>query len=176
MVNFFAVMLFFSSYIITRNISFATLLLVIYSLIVLFLFKIIRIDKIVYFSLILIIIFGGLSLVLKDPFYIKLKPTIETFFIGTFLLAAQVIFKKYLITMIISKDMVLSARTIKYINIIWIIYFYIIGSINLYVSLNFSDYIWVNFKFFGIFLITFCLIILQYFVYHFYAKENNKRA
>jgi intracellular septation protein len=47
------------------------------------------------------------------------------------------------------------------LNFIWVVFFFIIGGINLYVAYTFSEPTWVKFKLFGMLGITFAFVIIQ---------------
>ncbi|TPW12644.1 MAG: intracellular septation protein, partial [Halothiobacillaceae bacterium] len=55
----------------------------------------------------------------------------------------------------------LSAPLWQRLNTSWILFFVILGLINLYVVYNFDTDTWVNFKLFGMFGLTFAFIIIQ---------------
>ena len=53
------------------------------------------------------------------------------------------------------------AQAWKKLNIVWAIFFIVLGSVNLYVAYHYSNDTWVNFKFYGITAALFIQSILQ---------------
>ena len=47
------------------------------------------------------------------------------------------------------------------LNQIWIVFFIIVGGVNLYVAYNFSEAFWVKFKLFGMLGLTIVFVIIQ---------------
>ncbi len=98
--------------------------------------------------------FGGLTLYFHDPIFVKWKPTIIFWIFSIILFCSQLFTKKPLI-----QRMMAQAMTEKYeipihvwtrINVVWAIFFLVMGGINLYIAYYYSNDAWVNFKFYGI--------------------------
>ena len=47
------------------------------------------------------------------------------------------------------------------LNQMWVVFFLVVGAINLYVAYNFSEEFWVRFKLFGMLGITVVFVIIQ---------------
>jgi intracellular septation protein len=47
------------------------------------------------------------------------------------------------------------------LNQIWVVFFSIVGGVNLYVAYNFSEAFWVKFKLFGMLGITLIFVVIQ---------------
>jgi intracellular septation protein len=47
------------------------------------------------------------------------------------------------------------------LNLMWVVFFVIVGALNLYVAFNFSESTWVNFKLFGLMGLTFVFALAQ---------------
>lgn len=147
------------------NIFYATFFTIIFNLFLLLIFKIKykKFNKGLFFSFLLILFFGGVTILLKDEFYIKLKTTIMYWIFGSLCLLTYILNKTPFLKMI-------SSFSIGFPDNIWVslnkncgYYFIIMGSINLYIACNYDTNIWVNFKFFGTFIIGFIFIVIQYF-------------
>lgn len=108
-----------------------------------------QIEKMMWINLMIIIVFGGATLVLQDETFIKWKPTVLYWLFATGLLVSNVIFKKNLIQTMMEKQMALPIPVWNQLNISWIIFFVVMGLINLYVAFNFPIGTWVSFKLFG---------------------------
>jgi len=108
------------------------------------------ISKMQIFNFIVILIFGGLTIFLHDESFIKMKPTILYWSFALGLGISCYGFKKNLIQSVMGKDLQLNTdqpdSIWAKINLSWIVYFVLLGGLNLYVANQFSQDIWVNFK------------------------------
>ncbi len=108
------------------------------------------ISKMQIFNFIVILVFGGLTIFLHDESFIKIKPTILYWSFALVLMISFYGFKKNLIESVMGKELELIADNPKSIwakiNLSWVIYFTILGALNLYIANNYSQDIWVDFK------------------------------
>lgn len=112
-------------------------------------------------SLGLIVVFGGATLYLKDPMFIKWKPTVLNWLFGTVFLGSQFIGKKAAIERMLGSQLELPQPVWRRLNLAWTVFFFLGGGINLLVAYNFDEATWVNFKLFGMLGLTFVFVILQ---------------
>ncbi len=108
-----------------------------------------KVDKMLWVSLAIIIVFGGATLLLKNETFIKWKPTVLYWSFGIVLLASKTFFDKNLIRAAMEKNVTLPDSIWNRLNLSWIVFFTLMGALNLYVAFQFSTDIWVNFKLFG---------------------------
>ena len=108
------------------------------------------ITKMQIFNFLIILIFGGLTIFLHDKTFIMIKPTILYWSFGLALAISFYFFKKNLIQIVLGKEIKLKDNadpTIwSKVNLSWVIYFALLGLLNLYVAYNFTEETWVNFK------------------------------
>ena len=124
-------------------------------------------------SLLLIMVFGGATLFLRDPAFIKWKPTVLNWLFAVVFLGSQWIGKMPIIQRMMGGQIELPALVWRRLNWAWTIYFIIIGGVNLYVAFNYEESVWVNFKLFGMLGLTFAFVLLQSF---FLAKHLPSEA
>lgn len=108
-----------------------------------------KIDTMLWVSLVLITIFGGLTLFLHDETFIKWKPTVLYWIFALALGLAPLLFERNLIRLMMEKQLSLPDEVWAKLNLGWACFFAFMGVANLYVALNFSTDAWVNFKMFG---------------------------
>ena len=108
-----------------------------------------RIEPMLWVSLALIIVFGGLTLVLQDKQFIMWKPTVLYWLFSVVLAISTLILGKNLIRAMLSKEIQLPEPVWVRLNWSWVVFFAFMGAANLYVALNFSEGTWVKFKLFG---------------------------
>lgn len=119
------------------------------------------VDKMLLASGVIITIFGGATLLLKDPTFIEWKPTILYWLFAVSLISGQFLFKKNPMRSIMEKQISLPDTVWSKLNLAWAGLFTALGFLNLYVAFNYSQDTWVNFKLFGVTGIMFVFIILQ---------------
>lgn len=112
-----------------------------------------KIDAMQWVSLIMILVFGSLTIFLHDKTFIQLKPTaLYWLFSGTLFVSAQ-FFRKNWIQVLMGKQVTLKSENADSVwhslNKAWAIFFFLMGVLNLYVAFEYSEETWVNFKLFG---------------------------
>jgi len=112
-----------------------------------------KIEAMQWVSLIMIIVFGSLTIFLHDKTFIQLKPTaLYWLFSGALFISAQ-FFNKNWIQVLMGKQVTLkptNAHSIwSRLNLAWSAFFFMMGALNLYVAFEYSEEAWVNFKLFG---------------------------
>lgn len=170
-VLFFVVYKLYDIYIATEVVMIATLVqLIIYRL----LYR--KIESMQWITLTLVLIFGGLTLYLRDEQFIKWKLTLVEWLFGGAFLASHYFGKKTFIERMMGANLELPANIWKKLNLCWSFFFISIGFINIYVMTNFSTDDWVNFKTFGVPILMVIFIIVQMFALSKYVlnPENKK--
>jgi len=120
-----------------------------------------RFEKMHVITLVLVCVFGGLTLMLQDEMFIKWKPTVINWLFAAAFIGSQFIGKKSIIQRMMGDHMVLPANIWMHLNIAWTLFFIALGIANLYVVYNFDTETWVNFKLFGLLGLTFIFVIAQ---------------
>ncbi len=100
-----------------------------------------------------VLIFGGLTLLLADELFIKLKPTIVNLLFATILLVG-LLTGRVLIKILLESAFQLSDRGWLILTKAWIGFFVFLAILNEVVWRNFSTDFWVSFKVFGVLPIT----------------------
>ncbi|MDW3095292.1 MAG: septation protein A [Gammaproteobacteria bacterium] len=112
-------------------------------------------------TFVLFIIFGGATLLLRDPTFIKWKPTVINLVFALIFFGSTFIGDKNLAQRFLGGAINAPKSIWNKLNAAWIIFFVFIAAINLYIAYNFSEEIWVNFKLFGMIGLTIAFIIIQ---------------
>lgn len=122
-------------------------------------------------SLIVIIIFGGATLLIHKEIFIKFKPTVLYWIFSAILAAGRYVLNKNFIRLMLQKQIVVPDHLWDRLNLAWIGFFTVMGCANLYVVYNFSTSAWVNFKLFGTLGCMIVFVIIQSFMLAPYLKE-----
>jgi intracellular septation protein len=113
--------------------------------------------NLVFFGL--IAIFGGLTIYMQDETFLKWKVTIIQGFFATALIVSQTVFNKNIIKEFLGEALTLPEDIWNKLNMAWAMFFAICGLLNWYIAFNFSLETWVNFKVFGLTILTFVFAI-----------------
>lgn len=110
-----------------------------------------KVDKMLWVSLVLVVFFGGLTLIFHDETFIKWKPTVLYWIFAGALLFSATVLKKNLIRGMLEAQMQLPEKLWQGLNLAWIGFFILMGVLNLLIAFAFDlpTDIWVNFKLFG---------------------------
>ena len=121
----------------------------------------------------LLLLFGGLTIVLRDPIFIKWKPTVINWLFAVVFLASHWVGEKPLVERMMSHAIQAPRPVWVRLSWMWVLFFVGVGVLNLYVAFNFAEETWVNFKLFGILGITFVFVIGQAFYLGRYVEEQK---
>lgn len=132
-----------------------------------------RVEKMLWVSLGLVVVFGGATLLLHDENFIKLKLTIFYWVFATVLLGASLFMGKNLIRSLLTSQgkFEMPDQVWRLLNNMWIAFFVFMGGLNLFIAQNYSTDVWVNFKLFGSFGLMIVFLVAQGFIIAKYIKE-----
>jgi intracellular septation protein len=119
---------------------------------------------------VVVLVFGGLTLVLHDATFIKVKPTIIYALFGAVLLGGW-FFNKPLLGVVFDSLFQLTELGWRKLTLRWAIFFFVLAVLNEIVWRNVSTDVWVDFKVFGFLPLTFLFGALQYPLVKKYAVE-----
>jgi intracellular septation protein len=129
----------------------------------------------------LILVFGGLTLWIRDTAFIMWKPTIVNWLFGAAFLVS--LWRRFgdrpLIQRLMSATdagFELSPVLWRQLNWMWIGFFALMGAANLAVFHYFDEAAWVNFKLFGMLGLTLVFIVAQGFWISVRAPRHDKHA
>jgi intracellular septation protein len=108
------------------------------------------VSKMQLFNGVIITVFGGLTLILHNKEFIMIKPTVLYWSFAFGLAVSCFVFKRNVIQMVLGKEIRLNSPNPESIwaqvNCAWILYFIVLGALNLYVAKTYPENTWVNFK------------------------------
>ena len=111
-------------------------------------------------TLVVVLIFGGLTLYFQNDTFIKMKPTIvNTLFGGTLL--AGLAFGKPLLKVVMGPAFDIDDEGWWQLSLRWGLFFLFLAVVNEVVWRNFSESFWVGFKFWGMTGLTFLFVMTQ---------------
>ncbi len=128
-----------------------------------------------------LVVFGGMTLVLRDPVFIKWKTTIVNWIFAAIILYSQFFTSRTVMETLLGSKMHLPTPAWRSMNLSWGLFFTFIGALNIYVAFYFGleldearrEEIWVNFKVFGVIGLTLVFMVFQIFRIYKYLNQDN---
>lgn len=112
-------------------------------------------------SAILVLVFGGLTLLIHDATFIKWKPSIVNWLFAAAFIVSHFMRGPTIIQRMLGENVVLDAANWKRLNLMWVAFFLVAGTLNIFVAYNYDEATWVNFKLFGLMGLTLVFAFLQ---------------
>jgi intracellular septation protein len=119
--------------------------------------------------------FGGLTLLLQNDLFIKMKPTIVNGLFGVILLGG-LIFGRSLLKPVLGETLALRDEGWRVLTLRWGLFFLVLAGLNEFIWRNFSTEFWVDFKVFGIMPLTMIFAVSQVSVINRYLIENKSAS
>jgi intracellular septation protein len=105
-------------------------------------------------SAVLVFLFGAATLILHNQRFIQWKPTVFFWLLSVALLGSMWIGKQPLVQRLMSKALEGQAQvadsTWRRLNLLWVVFYTLLGVVNILVAFNTSEATWVKFKAFGL--------------------------
>ena len=165
-----------------NNILVATCALLISTLVVygaLLVFQKFRLEKSQWFVLGMTVIFGGITLMLSDDFYIRLKAVIINVVFGFGFLLSPMLMKdrKPLIQRLFGSVFELDDRNWKKLNLAWGLFFFFMASLHIFFAfLFFNGKYWGEFTAFGDIIVMFSFLIAQMVILRKHIKISSNES
>ncbi|MDE0309538.1 MAG: septation protein A [Acidiferrobacterales bacterium] len=141
-----------------------------------------RFEKMHVITLAALAVFGGLTILLRDPVFIKWKTTIVYWIMGSIILFSQFVTKRTVIEALIGDKLQLPRNAVRMFNLHWAVFAYAVGALNIYVAFYYGldldesrrEEIWVNFKVFGVLVLTVVFMVVEIFLMARMAAKNDQ--
>lgn len=125
---------------------------------------------------VVVMIMGGLTIALKDPHFIKIKPTIVNLLFASILLGGVAIGKRGLLSYVLDVAFQLTEEGWRILSKRWGFFFLFLAGLNEIIWRNFSESFWVNFKVFGMLTLTMAFALSQFRLMEKYKVEPEGTA
>lgn len=120
-----------------------------------------KVSPMVLLSTVLVLVFGSVTLLVHDKAFIQWKLTVLDWLFALGFALAPYFGGQTLVQRLMGDKLSLAAHHWRTLNRMWILFFVIMGALNVYVIYNFSEAAWVNFKMFGTLGLTLAFVVLQ---------------
>lgn len=126
-----------------------------------------KIEAMHIINLVVIVVFGGATILTANEVFIRWKPTILYWCFSIILFVSQFVFRKPAIEYVMGSQMTLPAHVWGKMNLSFAVFTFVMGVLNLYVAFFYGADLdpgvqrdhWVNFKVFGTMILTFLFVI-----------------
>ncbi len=112
-------------------------------------------------TLVLVVLFGGATLLLRDPRFIQLKPTVLQWLMAVVFAGSHLVGDRVIIRRLLDSQLTLPDPVWVRLNLSWVMFFVFSGALNLFVANNFDEATWVQFKLFGLMGLTLIFVVAQ---------------
>jgi intracellular septation protein len=134
-----------------------------------------KVDGMLLASGVIVVVFGGATLLLHDETFIKWKPTVLYWMFALILFTAEIFWRKNLIRSMMEQSMTMPDNVWRKLNHAWAGFFAVLGVINLYVAFHYPLDTWVNFKLFGTTGLMVTFVVAQSLLLSKYVEEKDAK-
>ncbi len=132
-----------------------------------------KVSNMQWMSLVIIVLFGGATLLLRDETFIKWKPSVLYWLAGGVFLGGLA-FGTNLIKAVMSEGIAMPEEAWTKLCIAWGAFFLFKGTLNLWVAYTFDTDTWVNFKLFGGMGLMLAFVVAQAFWISRYLPDEDE--
>ena len=133
-----------------------------------------KVEKMHIVTLVLVVVFGSITIYLEDPVYLFWKVSIINWLFALVFAGSHFFGKHIIIKRMMSHAITLPEIIWTRLSIMWIIFFSVVGIINLLVAYRFDFDTWMDFKLFGLMGMTIGFIIIQAIYLSRHAEEQTE--
>jgi intracellular septation protein len=108
-----------------------------------------KVDAMLWVSLALVVVLGGLTIWFHSETFIKWKPSALYWAMGLAFWLSPLLFNRNLLKVLLGEQLDLPGKVWHRLNFAWIAFFGVMGLLNIWVAYTFTTVTWVNFKLFG---------------------------
>ncbi|OJH83537.1 septation protein A [Serratia marcescens] len=170
LIVFFAFYKLYDIYVASGALIFATALALVFTWV-----KYRKVEKMTLITFLMVLVFGTLTLVFHNDLFIKWKVTVIYALFALALLISQWVLKKPLVQRMLGKELTLPDKVWSNLNLAWALFFLACGLANIYVAFWLPQSVWVNFKVFGLTVLTLVFTLLSgIYIYRHMPAEQKK--
>lgn len=135
-----------------------------------------RLEKRVFLLFVVVMVMGALTLVLHNKLFIQWKPTIFNWAMALAFIATSFIGDgRNIPERTIGSQLTLPKHVWARLNRFLIVYFFVVGALNLYVAYGFSEEAWVTYKLYSAIGFTLLMMLVTTMIIAPHIKEHEKQ-
>ena len=120
-----------------------------------------RLDKLQWITFVVVVLFCIPTIVFRNIEFLKWKAPIVDWLFASIFLGSRFIGEKPAIEHMMGHAVPAPREVWQRLNLYWVLYFIVLGAINLAVALLLSEALWIKFKVFGNLALTFGFVFAQ---------------
>ena len=120
-----------------------------------------KLDKFQWITMVAVVLFCIPTIIFRDTAFLKWKAPIVNWIFATIFLLSAFVGDKPAIQHMMGHAVTAPKEVWLKLNSLWIVYFIVLGAINLAVAFTLSEALWIQFKVFGNLILTFAFILGQ---------------
>lgn len=120
-----------------------------------------KVEKKQLITFLLLFVFGGLTVAFQNAGFLQWKVSIINWGFAIACLLSPYFSHKTLLEHLMGDQINLPPPAWKKMNTMWTVFFFAMGVINIVIAYRYSTEIWVHFKLFGMFGLTFIFMVIQ---------------
>ena len=120
-----------------------------------------RLDKLQWITFVAVVLFCIPTIVFRNIEFLKWKAPIVNWLFASIFLGSRFIGEKPAIEHMMGHAVPAPREVWQRLNLYWVLYFFVLGAINLTVALLLSEALWIKFKVFGNLALTFGFVFAQ---------------
>lgn len=132
-----------------------------------------KLNRIYVASTGLVLVLGTATLMFRNPQFLYWKPTVLNWAIAIVFFGSQYVGKKTIVERMMGGAAELHKPQWLRLNLMWVVFFLLVGAVNIYVAYSFSEELWVKFKLFGMLGLTILFVIVQTIWLTFVMSKNQ---
>lgn len=177
--DFLAIILFFVIYTMTKNIVWATIAATVVGIVqaAYTWFKVKKLSAMQWMSLIVVVVFGGLTIILDDPVYVMLKTTVVCWLTALAVWIAKLMGHNG-VKILMSAELTLPEKVWDNLAYAWVGFFIVMGLVNLAIAYPFTSeqvQVWANYKLYGYIPLVLIFSLGQgWYIFKFLPKETGE--
>jgi len=135
-----------------------------------------KIDRLLWVTLAIVVLLGGATVWLNDETFIKWKPTVYNWVLAAVMLVTLLVFRKDPLKAVIGSQLKLPEHVWFKLSMAYVVFFALLGALNLYVAFHYPTETWVNFKVFVLTGLMIVFVLAQAFWLGRYIEEDDAPA
>lgn len=153
----------------------ATIALVVATLMQVIIVKIVwgKVEKRLLVVAAAVALFGGATVVLRDPVFIFWKPTVFNWGLAGIYVVWHLVRKRCFFQELLPDEIEMPQHAWNKVTLVSTLHFFMVGAVNLYVAYNYSMDTWVSFKLWSAFLFTILWAVIIGVIMGPYLKEAD---
>ena len=132
-----------------------------------------HIEKRLFWTWLAVVVFGTLTVSLRDQSFIQWKPTIFNWALALVFLASHWVGEKNLLERTLGSQMDLPKPLWSRLSYVWIANFSLVGTLNIWVAKTYSESTWVSYKLYSSIGFTLAMMVVTVIMIAPHLKENG---